>query len=573
MSVVRIAMCQINTIVGDLKGNVAAICAAYDEAVAAGADVALFPELSVTGYPAEDLLIRRGFLEDNVEALQLVAAHTTSCVAVVGYADDEEGADYVGGVRSANAAAICANGVVVGRYLKQRLPNYGPFDEARHFDVGTADQALYEIAGVRVGVSICEDIWYPDGPPVQQALRGAQLVVNINASPYHEGKVAQREAMLHERVRAAGCPLVYVNLVGGQDELIFDGGSMAFDAEGQLVARAPLFESGVWVTDIDVADRNIPVTLPVVTISAETRRTTAPSVVPSGVADIPDGDAETWSALVLGLSDYVHKNGFNDVVIGLSGGIDSTMVAVLAVDALGAEHVHGVSMPSRYSSEHSRTDAQDLAERLGIDFRTIAIEGVFSSFLEGLEPSFAGSAPNVAEENLQARVRGTLLMALSNKFGWLLLATGNKSEAAVGYCTLYGDTNGAVSVIKDVYKTRVYDLARWRNEHGAGGPVFSASVLDKPPSAELRPDQRDDQSLPPYDVLDEILRGYVDHDRTVEDLLADGLDPTLVRDIARLVDINEFKRRQVPFGLRITPKAFGRDRRMPITNKYREVRW
>ena len=565
----RIALCQINTRVGDLPGNVEVILDAYRTAVAAGAQVALFPELAVPGYPAEDLLIRRGFLEDNREALERVVAETGDCVAIVGYADDHASTDYVGGVRSANAVAICANGAIVGRYIKQRLPNYGPFDEARHFEAGLADQALYEIGGVRVGVSICEDIWYPDGPPVQQALRGAQLLLNVNASPFHEGKQVARESMLRERVRAAGCPLVYLNLVGGQDELIFDGNSVAFDAAGTVIARAQSFESEVLIVDVEASERDIPVTLPVVPISGRAPVGTGEAPA-SRVVPIRDPDEAAWTALVMGLRDYFTKNGFTDAVLGLSGGIDSTMVAVLAADALGPERVHGVSMPSRYSSDHSKSDAAVLAERLGIDFHTIAIEQVFAPTLAALAPTFGDGPADLAEENLQARIRGLYLMALSNRFGWLVLATGNKSEAAVGYCTLYGDTNGAISVIKDVYKTRVYELARWRNTQGE---VFSESVLTKPPSAELRPGQRDDQSLPPYDVLDAILRGYVDQDRTVEDLLEQGFDPEVVRDIARMVDINEFKRRQVPFGLRITPKAFGRDRRMPITNRYREVRW
>jgi NAD+ synthase (glutamine-hydrolysing) len=579
MRTLRIALCQVNTVVGDLEGNVAAILGAYESARAQGAQIAVFPELALPGYPAEDLLIRRGFLEDNVEALRRVAAATASdCVAVVGYADDEESIDYVGGVRSANAVAVCCSGQVLGKYLKQRLPNYGPFDEARHFDVGDPDQPLFAIGGARVGLSICEDIWYPDGPPVQQALRGAEIVLNVNASPFHEGKVPQREAMLRERVRAAGCPLVYLNLVGGQDELIFDGGSMVFAADGRLIARCAQFETDLRVVEVEIPDREIPVTLPVVEVP--TTPHAGAGLMNVGVPAMPEllgAEEETWTALVLGLQDYFTKNGFTDAVLGLSGGIDSTMVAVLACDALGSDRVHGVSMPSRYSSDHSKSDAAELAERLGMDFRTIPIEAVFGAYLESLEPAFEGTEPNVAEENLQARIRGGLLMGLSNKFGWLLLATGNKSESAVGYCTLYGDTNGAISVIKDVYKTRVYELARWRNTHGTssstGAPVFSDSVLDKPPSAELRPDQRDDQSLPPYEVLDPILQGYVDFDRTVEDLLELGHDPDLVRMVARLVDINEFKRRQVPFGLRVTPKAFGRDRRMPITNRYREVRW
>ena len=577
----RIALGQINTRVGDLSGNVERIAAVYEIAEDAGCDVALFPELVLPGYPPEDLLIRPGFLEDNVEALTEIADSTKRCVAVLGYADDEEADDYVGGIRSANAVALCCDGRVVGKYLKQKLPNYGPFDEARHFDSGVPSQPLWEIGGCTVGISICEDIWYPDGPPVSQAQRGAEVLLNVNASPFHASKMDTRKTLLQERFEQTKTPIVYLNLVGAQDELVFDGGSIVVDHRGEIAVQGSQFVEQVMIFDLEVPNSAKPPEVRPVHISSapfdrpplENSRLSAQGhaagiLVGASVAPLLGPDEEVWEALVLGVRDYFLKNGFTDAVIGLSGGIDSSVVAVIAADALGAENVHGVSMPSRYSSDHSKSDAADLAERLGIEFMTIPIEETFAAITDTLEPQFVKTKPDLTEENLQARIRGLILMALSNKFGWLVLATGNKSEAAVGFCTLYGDTNGAMSVIKDVYKTRLYELARWRNERSF---VLSESILTKPPSAELRENQTDDQSLPPYDELDAILAGYVDSDLTIEDLIEAGHSPDLVRRVARLVDLNEFKRRQVPFGIRVTPKAFGRDRRLPITNGYSEV--
>jgi NAD+ synthase (glutamine-hydrolysing) len=566
---IRVALCQLNTVVGDLDGNVAKVLAAYDEAMAAGCDVAAFPELAVTGYPPEDLVLRPGFVADNQAALAEVALHTGRCAAVVGFVD--AGRDLY------NAAAVCSGGTVVGTYRKRLLPNYGVFDEQRYFTPGdlTDPLELYEIAGVRVGVSICEDAWSPDGPVAVQAAGGAELVVNINASPYFAGRLAGRERMLATRAADASCALAYVNQVGGQDELVFDGASMVFDAEGELVARAHQLREELLVVDLDVRPvfrkrlldprgRAATVALPVVPVSGPVERTPTPPPVAPVLTPV----AEVYEALVVGTRDYCHKNGFVDVVLGLSGGIDSSLVACIAADALGPAHVHGVSMPSRYSSEGSRADATALAGALGLDLRTIAIEPAFTAFLDLLAPSFAGRAPDLTEENLQSRVRGMLLMALSNKFGWLVLTTGNKSEMAVGYSTLYGDSAGGFAVIKDVPKLLVYELCRHVNERH-GRVVVPEDVFTKPPSAELRPDQRDDQSLPPYEVLDRLLEAYVEHDRTAAELVADGHDEALVRRVARLVDLAEYKRRQSPPGVRVTPKAFGKDRRLPITNRYR----
>jgi NAD+ synthase (glutamine-hydrolysing) len=567
----RIALAQINPTVGDLDGNVAKICAAYDEAEAAECDIVAFPELAITGYPPEDLVLKAGFVAANQQALTTIAARTGRCVAVVGFVDADR--DLY------NAAAVCVDGEVVGTYRKRVLPNYAVFDEARYFTPGDDNDPyeLYVIGGVKVSVSICEDVWSPTGPLAEQAAGGAELNININGSPFHNGKAHDRERMLATRAADASCALVYVNQVCGQDELVFDGGSMVFDAEGTLIARAAQFDEQMLITDvvvepvyrkrlIDPRGRATLEHLPTVTITEQPR-------LPEGRLDPPQAellsaDAELYAALVLGTRDYVRKNGFTDVVIGLSGGIDSTLVACVAVDALGAEHVHGVSMPSRYSSDHSRSDAADLAERLGIDYRTVPIEPAFAAYLDMLAPSFDGRPADLTEENLQSRIRGTTLMALSNKFGWMVLTTGNKSEMAVGYFTIYGDSVGGYAVIKDVLKTRVYDLCRYVNAH-AGRTIINESVITKPPSAELRPDQRDDQSLPPYEVLDPILQLYVEDDRTAAEIIELGHDEALVRRITRLVDVNEYKRRQCPPGVRVSLKAFGKDRRLPITNRYR----
>jgi NAD+ synthase (glutamine-hydrolysing) len=572
MTRLRVACCQINTRVGDLDGNADRILQALATAEQHGCDLAVFPELAITGYPPEDLLLKPGFIAANRAALERVAAGTGSCAAVVGFVD--------AGRDLANAAAVCANGEVLGTYHKRELPNYAVFDEARYFTPGHEPQQLFDIAGVRVGVSVCEDAWNPAGPISDQADSGAELVVNLNASPYAEGKLAQRERMLATRASDAACALVYVNQVGGQDELVFDGASMVFGADGTLLARAAQFAEDVMVVDLDVQPvfrkrlldprgRPTDSPLPLVPVSSgpSAAAESGPPLTP-GLAPMLEPDAEVYEALVLGTRDYVSKNGFSDVVVGLSGGIDSTLVAVLAVDALGAGKVHGVSMPSRYSSGHSESDAAKLATNLGIDHRTIAIEPAHAALTAMLGPSFEGRAEDLTEENLQSRIRGVLLMALSNKFGWLVLTTGNKSETAVGYSTLYGDTAGGYGLLKDVLKTRVYALCRYRNRV-ADGELIPESVITKPPSAELRPDQRDEDSLPPYEVLDPILALYVEEDRTAPEIVDAGFDPDVVDRVVRLVDLAEYKRRQTAPGPRVTVKAFGKDRRLPITNGYR----
>ncbi|MBV9664792.1 MAG: NAD+ synthase [Actinobacteria bacterium] len=567
MARIRVAACQINTVVGDLDGNAARVLAALEQAEAAGADVALFPELAITGYPPEDLLLKPGFIADNLAVLQRVAAATRACAAVVGYVDADR--DLY------NAAAVCAQGRMVGRYHKRLLPNYAVFDEQRYFAPGIEPLTLFRIAGVDCGVSICEDAWSPTGPIADQAAGGAELVLNINASPYYAGRLVERERMLATRAADAGCVLAYVNQVGGQDELVFDGASLFMDANGEVIASAPQFEEDQLVVDLDVTPvfrkrlldprgRATAAALPTVLVTDSTR---APAeLLPRRHAPALPPVEEVYRALVLGTHDYVTKNGFTDVVIALSGGIDSSLVACIAVDALGADHVHGVAMPSRYSSAGSESDAEKLALNLGIDFRTIAIEPAHAALLEMLEPSFAGLPADLTEENLQSRIRGVVNMALSNKLGWLVLTTGNKSEMAVGFSTLYGDTAGGFAVIKDVPKLLVFALCRARNERSADIPE---AVLTKPPSAELRPDQRDDQSLPPYELLDPVLEAYVEGDQTAGELVEAGFDPELVRRVVRLVDLAEYKRRQTPPGVRVTPKAFGKDRRVPITNLYR----
>jgi len=567
---VRVALCQLNTIVGDLDGNAERIVAAYGAAQAAGCDVAVFPELAITGYPPEDLLLKPGFIKANRDALEKVAATTATCVAIVGFVDARRDLH--------NAAAVCAGGRVQGTYHKRHLPNYAVFDEQRYFTPGSESLVLFEIAGVKMGVSICEDAWIPNGPIAEQAAGGAELVLNINASPFYAGRLGERERMLATRASDAACALVYVNQVGGQDELVFDGASLVFDNEGVLVARAQQFVEETLIVDLDVLPvfrkrlldprgRAMATALPVVEISPargdhEGERHPVPAT-PLAPAQ------EIYDALVLGTRDYVEKNGFTDVVLGLSGGIDSSLVTVIAADAIGPERVHAVALPSRYSTDGSITDAEKLCENLGIELRTIPIEPAFQSMLEMLAPSFEGTKPDITEENLQGRIRAALLMALANKFrSWLVLICGNKSELAVGYTTIYGvDMAGGFAVIKDVFKTSVYELANARNAQ-AGYDLIPESVITKPPSAELAPGQRDDQNLPPYDVLDPILEAYVERDLTRAELVESGFDAAIVQRITRLVDVAEWKRRQAPIGVRVTPKAFGKDRRLPITNKY-----
>ena len=567
----RLALAQIDPVVGDLGGNAERIIAALGIAEDAGADLAVFPELAITGYPPEDLLLKPGFVADNAAALAKVASASERCVAVVGFVDEE--------TDLYNAAAVCARGEVLGIYHKQLLPNYGVFDERRYFAAGTGATRLFGIAGVRVGVSVCEDAWSPYGPIAEQAAAGAELIVNINASPYYMDRLDERQRMLATRAADASCALVYLNCVGGQDELVFDGGSMVFDASGRLLAALPQFVEDIAILDLDVQPvyrkrlldprgRIVTSPLPVLEVTEEPRQLPGSTRLPMPRAEPLPLEAEVYTALVTGTRDYVTKNGFSDVVIGLSGGIDSSLVATIAADALGADHVHGVAMPSRFSSAESESDAALLASNLGIDFRTIPIEAVHGAFLELLRPDFAGLPEDLTEENLQSRIRGVLLMALSNKMRWLVLTTSNKSETAVGYSTLYGDTAGGFAVIKDVRKTLVYRLCEWRNANDSTPPI-PHRVLTKPPSAELRPGQRDDQNLPPYEVLDPVLMDYVEGDLTAGELVDAGYDPELVRKVVGLVDLAEYKRRQNPPGVRVTPKAFGRDRRVPITNRYR----
>ena len=540
----RIALGQVDTTVGDLPGNVDLLTAWASRATEADADVVVFPELAITGYPPEDLVLRPAFVDDNLIALDALAANTTGgCSIVVGFVDRSERGIH-------NAAALVGGGRVVARYHKIKLPNYGVFDEARTFTPGEAGCPV-RIAGSELGLSVCEDAWM-SGPPFDEyAERHTPVILNINGSPFHRGKAEERVEICRARALETGSWIVYVNAVGGQDELVFDGGSVIVRPDGSLAHHAAMFEEDLLIVDIDGEISN-----------AQER------------APWPEDLEQVYLGLVLGLRDYVRKNGFEQVVLGLSGGIDSAFVTVLARDALGPEAVRTLAMPSPYSSPESLEDATQVATGLGVRLDVLEIGDVFSGYLDVLREPFRGSKAGVAEENLQARIRGNLLMALSNKFGSLVLATGNKSEYAVGYATLYGDMAGGFAPIKDIPKTVVYELARWRNSiGGVETPPIPQRVLDKPPSAELRPDQKDTDSLPPYDVLDPIIEAYVEDDRSPEDIIAArGLDPKLVDRVVAMIDRAEYKRRQTAPGIKITPKAFGRDRRLPITNRYRRFR-
>jgi NAD+ synthase (glutamine-hydrolysing) len=523
----RLALAQINAVVGDLEGNRGRILAALDDARAAGADIVVLPELAVTGYPPEDLLLRPSFVSAAEAVAREIAAATHGITALVGTPwrfDDG----------LANACAVCVDGELRTLYRKRLLPNYGVFDEQRYFEPGR-DAVVLPLEGVDVGLTVCEDVWEP-APAAELAAAGARLLVNLSASPFHVGKAESREAMLAERARTNGFPLAFCNLVGGQDELLFDGHSVVLSADGGVLARAPGFEEHLLVVDLGALGDVVPFE--------------------------PELE-QMRRALVLALRDYVRKNGFADVVLGLSGGIDSALVATLAADALGPERVHCVSMPSRYSSAGTKGDAQRLAENLGCDFRELPIEEIVGEFHEA-EVGTSG----LAAENLQARVRGMILMSLSNEHGWLVLATGNKSELSVGYSTLYGDLAGGFALIKDVYKTDVFRLARHLNER-AGRELIPQTIIDRAPSAELREDQRDEDSLPPYDQLDRVLEAYVEGDRSREELVTDGYAPETVERAVALIDRAEYKRRQAPPGVKLRPKAFGRDRRIPITNRWR----
>ena len=575
MRPLRIALAQINTTVGDLDGNVRKIITGLQEARKAGADLVAFPELAVTGYPPEDLLLKPSFLDANRAMLAQVASATGGLTAVVGFADAD--ADVY------NAAAVLHDGRLVGVYHKHYLPSYSVFDEDRTFRAGEGN-LVFSWGEVLFGVSICEDIWYPGGPPQQQAGAGAHLLVNISASPYHVGKGGDRERMLATRAADNVSVVAFCNLVGGQDELVFEGGSAVIGAGGDVIARGAQFEDDLVLADVDLRSvfrrrlhdprrRKLPlvdvssIELPeLVAGSVDPARRSAP---PARVADRLPRLEEVYEALTLGLADYVRKNGFERVVMGLSGGIDSALTACIAADGLGGACVTGVAMPSRYSADFSETDAARLAANLGIDFLVIPIESVFQGYLETLADVFADEQQDVTEENLQARARGNILMALSNKFGWMVVTTGNKSEMSVGYATLYGDMAGGFAVIKDVPKTLVYELARWRNAKG-DEPVIPERVLTRPPTAELRPDQRDSDSLPPYDVLDPILEAYVEKDMGLASIVELGYEEALVREVISMVDGNEYKRRQAPPGVRISKRALGRDRRLPITSDWVE---
>lgn len=565
MDTLRIAGGQLDLTVGDLDGNRARIATAMDWAEDHGADVLLLPELAVTGYPPDDLLLRPDFIDENLAALDALAEYSRETVSVVGFVDRSEEEppqlDDAQPRNVANAVALLCRGKVRGIYHKALLPNYGVFDEDRYFVPGGAETVLFDISGMAVGVSVCEDIWVPDGPPSLQAGAGARVLLNVNGSPYHIGKGEERARLLSGQAERFGLPLVYVNRVGGQDELVFDGQSMIFDSAGRLVFRARQFVEHMFVIDLPLPP--VEAGGPVIPARPEPR-VEQPKVPAAEVAEALTEDEEVYAALVTALGDYVRKNGFHEVVIGLSGGIDSALTAAVAVDALGPDSVWGVAMPSPYSSEGSLRDAEDLTKRLGCRFSTLRIDDIFTDYRALLAPHFEGTESGVAEENLQARIRGAVLMALSNKFGGMVAATGNKSEMAVGYATLYGDMVGGYAVLKDVLKTRVYRLARWRN---AKGQVIPPASIEKPPSAELRPDQLDTDSLPPYEVLDPILEAYVERDESVQQIVSAGAEIDTVIRITTLVDNNEYKRRQAPPGVKITKKAFGKDRRLAITRR------
>src|SRR6266511_3317204 len=569
----RLALAQINTTVGDLDGNRERIVRVIEEAEAKSADLVLFPELAVTGYPPEDLLLRPGFIRAADDSLREIARSARGIVALVGVPHFDR--DLF------NACAVCDGGDIKAIYRKRFLPNYGVFDEDRYF-ASAHDLLLLEHDGTLIGPTICEDMWQPGPPATDLALAGAQLLTNISASPFHVGRDREREEMFATRARDNSCFVAFCNAVGGQDELIFDGNSLVLDEEGRVLARAPGFEEALLMVDIDPADavgrrlrdvrrralvreRGSLPEAPVVHVGA-------PAVqgehLEALVAPRLDELEQMRLALELGLRDYVEKNRFSEVVVGVSGGIDSALTAALAVEALGAERVHCVSMPSRYSSEETHRDARLLAESLGTEWRELPIDEIVQAFEGALAESFAGRERDLAEENVQARVRGVLLMALSNKFGWLVVATGNKSELSVGYATLYGDMAGGFALLKDVYKTDVFRLARYLNEE-AGREVIPQSIIDRAPSAELRDNQLDEDSLPPYPALDQVLEAYVELDRSREDLTTDGFDPDVVDRALAMIDRAEYKRRQAPPGVKLRPKAFGRDWRLPITNRWR----
>ena len=552
MKTIRIALAQINPTVGGIEGNVLKICDYIRKAREQNSGVVVFPELAITGYPPEDLLLKQHFIDDNLEALSRVIENTKDIAAVVGFVDRKDNILY-------NAAAIIRNRKIIGVYHKVFLPNYGVFDEYRYFRAGT-ETPVYTIDNIKIGVNICEDIWYPEGPAKYQALAGAEVILNINASPYHMGKAHLREKMVSERASDNKIVIAYLNTVGGQDELVFDGGSFVVDKAGEIIVRGRQFEEEMIISEIVLDGCNASSYSPLKLRGGR------------GSYELKRGEGgfeeEVYKALVLGTRDYVIKNDFKQAVIGLSGGIDSALVAAVAVDAIGRENVSGIFMPSPYTSKESREDAYELAKNLGIKIIETPISNIFEVYRESLKMEFKGLPEDKTEENLQARIRGNILMAFSNKFGWLVLTTGNKSEMSVGYATLYGDMAGGFAVIKDVPKTLVYELCKWKNSN-EGRAVIPERVLWKEPSAELKPDQKDTDSLPPYPVLDPVLKAYIEDDKNFDDILSSGCEIECTKKIIQMIDRSEYKRRQSPPGIKITPRAFGKDRRFPITNKYR----
>src|SRR3954470_7764021 len=573
----RVSLAQINAVVGDIEGNARKIRRDIERARDEGAHLVVFPELALTGYPPEDLLLKTHFVDAAGQALEELARETEDIVALVGFPERRDDVY--------NAAAVLAEGRVQAVYRKMFLPNYGVFDENRYFQSGT-EPSLIELNGIAIGLTICEDIWEPGPPATSEVLSGAQVIVNLSASPYHAGKPLEREQMLVQRARDNLATVVFCNLFGGQDELVFDGQSVVIDPAGDVLARAPQFEEALITCTIDPA-MSAAMRLRDARHRAAVRRyrerggDTCPVLarlsvggdtekVDGSVAEPLSTEAEIYAALVTGTRDYVEKNGFERVLLGLSGGIDSALVALIAADALGGDRVTTLVMPSPYSSNETQEDARAIARNLGSQLIEFDIEPLMKDYERVLEPAFEGREPDITEENVQARIRGNLVMAMSNKFGWLVLTTGNKSELSVGYATLYGDMAGGFAVLKDVYKGWVYRLVEWRNAQ-EGRDLIPPSVSERPPSAELRYEQRDDESLPPYEVLDAILLGYIEGDMNAEQLARQGLPPDDVERVIRLVDLAEYKRRQAPPGIRISTRAFGRDRRLPITNRFRDT--
>ena len=568
-------MAQTNPVVGDIAGNAKKILSWTAKAKKAGAQLVIFPELTVTGYPPEDLLLKPGFIDDNLKALKSLARKINGITAIIGFVDRD--ADIF------NAAAIIHNRKIAGVYHKMYLPNYGVFDEQRYFQAGTTP-LNFVLNGVTIGVGICEDIWYPEGPARVQSLAGAELIVNLNASPYHMGKAAMREEMLITRARDNEVMIAYNNTIGGQDELIFDGRGLVIDEKGNILARGRAFEEDLILTDIDIdhihmarqhdprrreLKRSTPAdAVRLIELPAIKRKLRPPAIPKTKAAHLEETE-EVLQALILGTRDYVKKNGFTHVAVGLSGGIDSALVAAIASLALGSDKITCVAMPSRYTSKHSVVDAEELAKNLGIKLLTVPIEPAFGQYLKMMKGPFKGLKPNEAEENMQARIRGNILMALSNKFGWLVLTTGNKSEMSVGYATLYGDMAGGFAVIKDVPKTLVYAVSERINKR-AGKALIPERIFTKAPTAELRANQKDQDTLPPYEVLDKVLKAYIEDDKSTDEIAAMGFKKAVVKKIARMVDLSEYKRRQAPPGIKITPKGLGKDRRMPITNRYND---